>query len=283
MDQGQDDGSDPVLRSIPLSDPRCRNDSCLAFEVAHNLSQKEVSYYYQYEYGHWTTWLYVILVFIFMLAHGFRMLNDRRPRSYTVERKSLRALRLKAVAVVRYFTYQRLSGKLFDWLGLPSYGLLAAFLLLTLFLAVMTFAVRPYYRQFRGFGSPPLAIRTGLMATACTPILLALSGKANIITLLTGVGHEKLNVIHRWVAWMCFGLSLVHTIPFIVAPLREGGYGALHEKFYSPGAFEVRITPCDDTRIVVKLMANAVHWSSTTRNAFWPCRSLDSISSSSIL
>lgn len=241
MHHGQGDSSDPALRSIPLSDPRCRDDSCLAFEVAHNRSQKEVSYYYQYEYGHWTTWLYVILVFIFMLAHGFRMWNDRSPRSNTVERKSWRALHLRAVATVRYFSYRRSSGKLFDWLGLPSYGLLTAFLLLALFLTVLTFAVRPYYRQFRGFGSPPLAIRTGLMAIACTPILLALAGKANIITLLTGIGHEKLNVIHRWVAWMCFGLSLAHAIPFIVAPLKEGGYPALHEQFYSPGGFEVSI------------------------------------------
>lgn len=243
MNHAQGDSADPLLTSLPLSDPRCRNDSCLAFEAAHNLSQKEVSYYYQFEYGHWTTWLYVILVFIFTLAHGFRLWHDRRPRSNTVGRKPLRALRLKAIAAARYFSYQRLSGKLFDWLGLPSYGLLAAFLLLALFLAVLTFAVRPYYRQFRGFGSPPLAIRTGLMAIACTPILLALSGKANIITVLTGVGHEKLNVIHRWVAWMCFALSLVHTIPFIVAPLRDGGYRALHEQFYSPGGFEVSIAP----------------------------------------
>ena len=202
-----------------------------------------MSYYYQYEYGHWTTWLYVILVFVFMLAHGIRMWNDRRPRSNTVERKSWRTLHLRAVATVRYFSYRRCSGKLFDWLGLPSYGLLTAFLLLALFLTVLTFAVRPYYRQFRGFGSPPLAIRTGLMATACTPILLALAGKANIITLLAGIGHEKLNVIHRWVAWMCFGLSLAHALPFIVAPLKEGGYPALHEQFYSPGGFEVSIAP----------------------------------------
>jgi len=35
------------------------------------------------------------------------------------------------------------------------------------------------------------------------------------------------------------GLSLVHTILYIVAPLRDGGYKALHEQFYKPGGFEV--------------------------------------------
>ena len=115
------------------------------------------------------------------------------------------------------------------------------FLATFVFFVTATFAVQPYYRDNRGYGSPPLAIRTGLMAVACTPILVALAGKANIVTLLTGFGHEKLNVIHRYVGWMCFFLSIVHTLPFIVAPLGDGGYAALQAQFYSPGAFEVRV------------------------------------------
>ena len=77
------------------------------------------------------------------------------------------------------------------------------------------------------------------MAAALTPLLVALGGKVNIVTLLTGVGYEKLNVIHRWVGWFCLGISVVHAIPFIVAPLRDGGYEALREQFYEPGAYEV--------------------------------------------
>jgi hypothetical protein len=46
---------------------------------------------------------------------------------------------------------------------------------------------------------------------SCTPIVIALASKANITTLLTGIGHEKLNVVHRWIS---FGLAWVHTIPF---------------------------------------------------------------------
>ena len=77
------------------------------------------------------------------------------------------------------------------------------------------------------------------MAVALTPLIIALSGKANLITLLTGIGHEKLNVIHRWTSWLCLGLSVVHTIPFIVAPLKDGGHKTLHKQYYKPGAFEV--------------------------------------------
>ncbi|KAF8244418.1 hypothetical protein K440DRAFT_14090 [Wilcoxina mikolae CBS 423.85] len=101
-----------------------------------------------------------------------------------------------------------------------------------LFLLILAFAVRPYYRYNMDFGAPPLAIRTGLMAFACIPILVALAGKANLVTLLTGISHEKLNVVHRWVAWMSFGLSLVHTIPFFVASYHDGGYAEVREEFY---------------------------------------------------
>jgi len=145
----------------------------------------------------------------------------------------------KFVALARYISYRRLSGKRLDRLGVPSCGMLLFLILAILFLLICTFAVRPYYHQHRGYGSPPLAIRTGLMAVACTPLIIALSGKANLVTTLTGIGHEKLNTIHRWVSWMCFGLSVAHTIPFIVAPLRDGGYSALNKQFYKPGSFEV--------------------------------------------
>ncbi|KAF2420955.1 hypothetical protein EJ08DRAFT_564935, partial [Tothia fuscella] len=50
--------------------------------------------------------------------------------------------------------------------------------------------------------SPAIAIRTGVMAYSCVPILIALAGKTNIITLLTGFSHEKLNVFHQWAAWI---------------------------------------------------------------------------------
>ncbi|KAF6791645.1 ferric reductase [Colletotrichum sojae] len=88
------------------------------------------------------------------------------------------------------------------------------------------------------FGSPPIAIRTGLRAFACVPILVALAGKANIITLLTGISYEKLNVVHQWVSWMSFALSLIHAIPFFVASVQDkgdGGYARVVSEFYRYG------------------------------------------------
>ena len=49
-----------------------------------------------------------------------------------------------------------------------------------------------------------------------------LGAKANPITALTGISHEKLNVWHNWIAWAMFVLALVHTFPFIVYHIWKG-------------------------------------------------------------
>ena len=231
------------LEFLPLSDPKCNNDSCAAFQAAHNASQAAVSYTLQFKYGHWTAWYYAVVIFCFTVVHVYHLYTARIHRQRS--RSFLTAFRSKIVAAARFLSYRRFRGSTSDRLGLPSGGLLALLMISLLFLCILTFAVRPYYRAHRGYGSPPLAIRTGLMAAACTPLLVALSGKVNFITLLTGIGHERLNVLHRWVSYMCLGLSIAHTVPFLVAPLRDGGYAALHRQFYEPGAFEVSFLPSD--------------------------------------
>lgn len=230
--------------NLTISDPRCNNDSCKAFYDAHQLSQKEVSYSYQFKYGHFVTWYYLTFIGLFTALYQWQRWTNRIfRRSKKSKAAVLRTMKYKSLAAWRFFAYRRVP----DWpsnrFGLPSIGMLIFFLLAILYCSILSFAVRPYYREHRGYGSPPIAIRTGLMAVALTPLIIALSGKANLITLLTGISHEKLNIIHRWVAWLCFGLSVVHTVPFIVAPLRDGGYEALHKQYYKPGGFEYTGTP----------------------------------------
>lgn len=231
-----------TIASLPLSDPRCNNDSCVAFYTAHNASQAEVSYAYQYYYGHFCTYYYLAIIVVFMVIYCYLLLHDSRLRRNKGPASSKPDITDKSWAVVRSVTYRRFKGPLSDRFGLPSFGILLLLFSTILFVVVATFAITPYYRLHRGFGSPPLAVRTGLMATACTPILVALAGKANIITYLTGIGHEQLNVIHRWVGWIVLALSIVHTVPFLVAPLNDGGYAALKAQFYKPGAYEVCIS-----------------------------------------
>ena len=243
-DEGPMDPASPIA-NLALSDPLCANDSCEAFAVAHDLSQDTVSFYYQFEYGHWSTYYYVIIIFLFMLLHAFHIYRGYRLRASggsdgEANGKGV-GFPARALAGLRAFTYRRVPGRLAESFGLPSAGVLLTLLATTVMFITMTFAVQPYYRERRGYGSPPIAIRTGLMATACMPILVALAGKANAITFLPGIGHEKLNVIHRYVGWLCFLLAFTHTIPFLVCQLNEGGYEALSEQFYSPGAYEVYI------------------------------------------
>ncbi|PYH98954.1 hypothetical protein BO71DRAFT_343758, partial [Aspergillus ellipticus CBS 707.79] len=90
----------------------------------------------------------------------------------------------------------------------------------------MTLGPQPYYwpntEAVSYGGSPPLATRSGWMALALLPFILALSAKANLISVLTGVSHEKLQVFHHWTSYAMFALALVHTFPFIVYNIHKG-------------------------------------------------------------
>lgn len=52
--------------------------------------------------------------------------------------------------------------------------------------------------------------RTGFIAAAQLPLVILLAGKNNIVGWLTGVGYEKLNWLHRWVARILFLTVTIH-------------------------------------------------------------------------
>ncbi|KAL2136404.1 hypothetical protein VTI74DRAFT_3838 [Chaetomium olivicolor] len=104
------------------------------------------------------------------------------------------------------------------------------------FVTVYCFLQQPLYWQSIRFGSPPLAIRSGMMAVAMTPWIFATSAKANILTLITGIGPERLNVFHRWLGYLCLFLSLIHTIPFYIQPVWEDGGMEVFNVLFPPGS-----------------------------------------------
>ena len=70
--------------------------------------------------------------------------------------------------------------------------------------------------------------------------------KWNLVTCLTGTSYEKLQVYHRWMAWiMCrcstrFDmltadiLALIHTFPFIILDIKRGEMQAkMREHWYT--------------------------------------------------
>lgn len=100
-----------------------------------------------------------------------------------------------------------------------------------------TFVPQPLFWQSIAFGSPPVAIRSGMMAVALVPWIVALSMKANLISLITGIGHERLNVLHRWGAYLCLILAVIHTVPFYITPIWEKGARHVFLSFFAQQGF----------------------------------------------
>lgn len=139
-----------------------------------------------------------------------------------------------ALALVRFVFYRpipvlRYRKREFQF---PGPGTVFIVLAALAFVTLYCFVPQPLYYASIGFGSPPLAIRAGMLAVAMMPWIIALSTKANFITFITGIGHERLNVLHRWAAYICLFLSLLHTIPFYITPIwDEGGLSTFKNYF----------------------------------------------------
>ncbi|KIW36422.1 hypothetical protein, variant 1 [Exophiala oligosperma] len=131
----------------------------------------------------------------------------------------------KTLAVSRYLSYRGYRISSLRWNSAPL-GILFLGAVGIIFFFSMTLGPRPYYWHNTRtviFGySPPIATRTGFMSIACIPFIIATSTKANMVTFVTGVSHEKLQVFHRWISYACLVLALVHTFPFIIYLIHRG-------------------------------------------------------------
>ncbi|KAF2720024.1 hypothetical protein K431DRAFT_227481 [Polychaeton citri CBS 116435] len=203
---------------------------------AENASQAATPWMGQFRYGRYLAYYWVVLLFVAMLWHlGSIWTNAQTSKPAVGSTSSMPSLTDRVQAGGRYLFYRRFDRRPGRLISIPQAGTLLLLLITIVYVLALTFTEYPYYREFFQWGSPPLAIRTGLMAFACLPIMVALPGKANVLTLLTGYGHEKLNIIHQWVAWISFTLSLIHTIPFFVASVQErgnGGFARVKLEFY---------------------------------------------------
>ncbi|RFU76499.1 ferric cupric reductase transmembrane component 7 [Trichoderma arundinaceum] len=251
--------------NLPLSDPFCNTDACLAFKVAHQASQANASYYRQFDYGHYTIWYSLAVIGVGIIRHLLRKYRNYYPPLAT-ETPSANHLCDKVVALGRAAAYSSVGGSIAARFGMPRFGLLAFLLFSFVFFFLLTFLKHPYYRDRRGYGSPPLGVRAGLMSTTLVPIIVALAGKVNIISFLTGVEYSKLNILHRWASYLCLFLALVHTIPFLAIALDNCGSSGLHAQFYKPGSFEV-----SERAFSAALMAKEVEliWRGSDSTLFW--------------
>lgn len=140
-----------------------------------------------------------------------------------------------AFAVFRYAFYRPIPSLRYRKIeiGFPSLGAMFIVSSALIFVTLYCFIPQPFYYASIAFGSPPLAIRAGMLAVAMMPWIIALSMKANLITIMTGIGHERLNVLHRWGGYLCLFLSLVHTIPFYITPVWDKGGLAVFKTYFT--------------------------------------------------
>lgn len=117
-----------------------------------------------------------------------------------------------------------------------SLAVLMSVFIATAFVTLFCFLQQPLYWQSIRFGSPPIAIRSGMIALAMTPWIIATSMKANIMTVLIGIGPERLNVFHRWLGYLCLFMSLVHMVPFYIQPVWEDGGMTVFNKVFPDGS-----------------------------------------------
>ncbi|WFD35724.1 hypothetical protein MCUN1_002585 [Malassezia cuniculi] len=115
----------------------------------------------------------------------------------------------------------------------PTMGAILVIFSFCLSIVVWAFSIKPYYRLTREWGGPPLSIRTGMMGAGLVPFIVCLAVKVNPISFLTGISHDKLQVFHQWLTRLFLFLSVVHTIPFIYQPNKEGGSKNLHAYYMS--------------------------------------------------
>jgi hypothetical protein len=119
----------------------------------------------------------------------------------------------------------------------PSLGVLVIVVLALAVGVLYTTLPQPLFWQSISYGSPPIAVRSGMLAVALMPWIVALSSKANFITMITGISHERLNVLHRWTAYICLILSIIHTVPFYITPVWEKGARHIFEDLFKQDGF----------------------------------------------
>lgn len=96
----------------------------------------------------------------------------------------------------------------------PSLGVLAVMFICLVASMLYCFLPQPLFYASMSYGSPPLAIRAGMMSVSLMPWTVVLATKANPVTFLTGIGHERLIVLHRWTAYLCVIFAIIHAIPY---------------------------------------------------------------------
>lgn len=198
------------------------------YDALQKLSQKTVTYMDQFKYGHYLLYFITVIISLFIIKRLIYFFTDRNSLIVNKSSNYSKNWYYRVAAFNRWVSYRRLPSYICEICQLPSsLGNLIIILAGLIYMLCYTFIPHFYYRGCRGFGSPPLAVRAGIESIALIPISIILSGKTNLISQLTGISYERLNVYHRWISTMSCFFAWVHTIPFYIQAVREGGIARL--------------------------------------------------------
>ncbi|KAI5956001.1 FRE7 [Candida theae] len=219
-------------RGVEYQGMDCLDESNAMYMKYMNMSQAEIPWASQTKYAEYTVYFGVVIIFVALLKQVYYRIRDSTYNPHSNSSNPFTSFVDVLVSYCRYVGYKQTPRYLQFFASFPkSVGSSLFMALSTLYLACYCFVPHYWYRGCAGFGSPPLAVRAGLMSTALVPFIYVLAGKSNAITLLTGISYEKLNVFHQYVGVAGFVLGVVHTIPFIYQQLQEAGASAVHKSF----------------------------------------------------
>ncbi len=66
----------------------------------------------------------------------------------------------------------------------------------------------------------PWSDRIGVLAYALTPLSVMLSSRESLLSVITGIPYQKFNFLHRWLGYIIFVQSALHTIGWCVVEMR---------------------------------------------------------------
>jgi hypothetical protein len=120
-------------------------------------------------------------------------------------------------------------------------------ILITIYVALNIIFISIHYKVFEENIKYPgrtdlqlsryVADRTGILAMAQIPLLLAFAGRNNILISLTGWSYGTFNVWHKWISRVCLFNTFVHSVVFTVFMFQKGGAAALPTKEFYGAAF----------------------------------------------
>lgn len=202
----------PPRHSSPLIPETTSFDICL---VVRNISLNQPGPP-QLEYAKWTVYYYCFWIILFTIAQLSRLVISKFFGSKSLLNIRCHFLIHKSTAIWRFVAYRRIPGSLAEALGLPSLAVMTLLFLSSVFISIMTFAQTPYLLNPYVAGSPPLSLRCAMTISALNPLILALCSKINLISILTSISYEKLNIFHRFTGYVLLALATVHMVRYII-------------------------------------------------------------------